>query len=363
MNAINIRHVKIEPYGVDSCGPDSVLDFYLPGYGFIDLSTLIMFFNFAHSDTGTGNTRCLTRDSESIIQTLEVYVNGTLVNQINNYQQVFRILSDYSFDNHEVSERNMFRNCMTNGNPTPSTAANVRETYCCKKWLGWLGCNEVVDLNKNKVHIRITTSPRFVIAGPGANDTYSLSNIYMSARCYETYDGLAQKTIVYDDFKSQLVQNFNNVDMSIKVISDNVDYACAFFLQGNYRQIFTSLFEGSTRFVTRSTGNIDSWNFTVNGRYMYSYDVPLNESQMTMLRLFPDGFYSISPHGVSVLGISGFTTSGNGFKFAAGCPIGFRSDSAEEIEVTFLPKISSPLAVINTPCCMFIKYNKVLTLN
>lgn len=363
--APNIRMVRIDPYGGNSitATEGSLIDFYLPQTGYIDLSTLCMFFTVNVSGMTNGS---LSRNTESIIQTLEVFVNGERVNYISNYNQIFNVLADYAFTPKEVMERAQYRNQLTNGSPNYDIASlyvNGR-VMCCKKWLGWLGCNEVVDLTKNNVHIRITVAPKFVFASNNANFTFSLSNIYMSANYYTRYNLPLKNTVTFDDFKSIFHYNSTGInETALKVVSDNIDYVVAFTLLSNYASVQAALYDGKARYFGRNgqasnnppTGIVNTANFKLNGTFLYQYDLQRIDAQMSMMNVFPNGFYNLIP--------LSFASAGNmlieTYTLAFGSPIKLTLEQPEEIEVAF----TCSTTTASLPTFLFVKLDKTVQLH
>jgi hypothetical protein len=233
--------------------------------------------------------------------------------------------------------------------------------YACKKWLGWLGCKEVIDLSVNKVHIRITTSPRFVIVGPNTTDTYTMSNIYMTARYYMHYDRSAlQKTFTFDDFKSIIQSNSANQitqETALKVISDNLDYAIAWNLFTDYRTVATSLYDKNVKYLAKDGTTQDNWNFKVNGMPIFAYNVPMVEAQSLIQDLFPDSFVAPTTFNSILSNTSGPAYS----KAVCSCPIKIQLEEPDEIEVVFQTQLTSSTGV--RPVCLFVKYDKNITIN
>jgi len=361
MSAYNVKHVRIDPYGITSAGPDTILDFNIPQGGFIDLSSLAMLFTF----TINAGSKMLSKDAESVIQTLEVFVNGQLVNKINNYQQAFRVLSDYAFDANETVFRGTYRNCMVNGNPASASWTN--STFCCTKWLGWLGSGAIVDTSKNAIHIRITVSPRFIISSATGTDTFTMSNVRMRAIFYQKYEGELQTTFTYPEFASTMQVFGSNAYMesTLKVISDNVDYVFGFNTDSSALSGLTSTTaDGLTRFFFRRSQSVDSWNMKVNGKLIFPGDLSAVEGQIIARTVFPNGMQNIG----NVVGTSASTiamTTGldqglvPNIKFIACSPIKFKSDTMEEVEISFYTRGSG---YTNIPQYLFIKYDKTLTL-
>lgn len=358
----NIRLARIEPYGGNTAPEGGLIDFYLPQTGYIDLSTLCMFYTINVVNMSNG---CLSRNAESMIQTLEVFVNGECVNYISNYNQIFNLLADFAFTPKEVMERAQYRNQLTNGSPTYDIASlyvNGR-VMCCKKWLGWLGCNEVIDLTKNNVHIRITVAPKFVFASNNANFTFSLSNIYMSANYYTRYNLPLKSSITYDDFKSVFHYNSTGVnETALKVVSDNLDYVVAFCLATNYASVQTGLYDFKARYFARmamtpgspSTPIINSANFKLNGTFIYQFELPRSDALMSMMNLFPNGFPNVLPMATATAGnqlVDVFTS-------AFGAPVKLTLEQPEEIEIAF----SCSTITASLPTFLFVKLDKTVQL-
>jgi len=346
----NIRRIRIEPYGTNTATENGLIDFYLPNSGYIDLSTLAMFFDISQSGL---TSAALSKNAESIIQTLEVFVNGTRVNYISNYNHIFTLLSDYGFTYDEVSKRALFRNELTNGSPSYGAVSGSLGTFCCKKWLGWLDTKEVVDLTKNNVHIRITVAPKLVFAGNTTSFTFTMSNIYMSALYYKQYDAPLKTSFVYDDYKSLFHANANGPhETTLKVIGDDIDYVAAWNLPSNWNVIQSSLYDFKARYLTRHGNFLNSANFKVNGSFLQSYDINRTDAQIAMMDLFPNKFHSMVPYSSVVSGATQYQ-----IVFAA--PIKMKFAQPQEVEVVFT---CSPINQIY-PCVMFVKTNNTLTIN
>jgi hypothetical protein len=326
------KYAQVLPYGNQgNIRPDDVIDFYMPQMGFLHLKSLHLYYDVTFSNTGSV---AWPRDSESVIQRLEVFVNGALVNCIDNYQQIYRILSDYGYFGAENGlSRYIMRNGLLNGSVTAFTAGTSTYPFYCNNWLGVLGEDGIVDLSKNNIHIRITVSPRQIIASPSQNDTFSLSNVYLTCKYYEQFTGDITKEINFADFRS-IVQNnpTTSQETYLKIFTKNVDYVVGTILRTTNKTISTGITSsiGNTRFFARdgTPANFSTWNFKVNQRPVYNYQPRIVESVDSMLDLYPKG---LRDNNLSVQsGIAIYSDS-----FACGALVGFINEEPEEVELSF----------------------------
>lgn len=372
MNFPTSRTIRIEPYSKNSeVQPLECIDFYFPTSGYLDLSTLLMYFKIRHSSTATSSTHALQRETEHIIDTLEVYVNNEPVNIIKNYNQIFNVICRYGFTIQDVLERQSQRITLLNGNPglLPSNAFNghpnsFRESFCCKKWLGFLGCKEIIDLSKNKIHVRITLSDRFIIIGPNPTDTYSLSNIFMTGIHYEKYNKPLKTHIEYDEYKSiyTSLNSTASVEVPLKFISDNVSYAVAtFYDRVGHKTVASNLSEGhAIHFLKVNYTN--GFNFSVNGKNMYDTDVSPEDIQMIMTNIFKEGCPVVAQSLGTMAGPGSVYQGGSARYFHAGCLIDMKLDNQEELEITFKSRHNNPITT--SPFVhffMYVKLNKIFT--
>lgn len=331
-----VKHHRITPYGNQgTINPDDVIDFYLPQYGFLELESLLMYFDVTFNTSNAGATQhAFPRDAECVIQTLEVFVNGVMVNNIQNYNQLFRILSDYAFDGDSLLSRYAMRNTLFNGSIALATAANAGGTYACGKWLGLFGEQGVIDLSKNSIHIRITVSPRHIIISPNAANSFSLSNVYLTAKYYENYTGEVKNQITFADFKSILQHNPTSTQETyLKLFTKNVDYVIGTLLASNFRTIFNviSANQFTSNFFNRANtvSNISSWNFKVNQHPIFNYAPRGLEGLVCIKDVFPEGVNNQML--AATAGFSSFFTN----RFICAANVGFINQDPEEVELSF----------------------------
>lgn len=329
------KYMRIDPYG-KSTGftPDDIIDFYLPNSGFIKLNTIAMFFNInfltsAGVPVSSLANVALPRDTECMIQRLEIFVNGVCVNNINDYGLLFRSMCDHAFDGTELYERQRKRNGGTNGNPAVAAANSFTAPFICQKWFGLLNEDVVIDLSKNSIHIRITVAPRVVIASANGTDTFSFSNVYLTAQYFEKYTGELKSMITYEDFKSisEFAPTLNNTT-TLKVFTKNLDYVLA--TNWNTSRVIISAFNGtvlSTSYFMRTMG--DTWNILINGRPLFQFDPTVADTDAILKTIFPKGINMTSPNSF---------TPFSSITFLCGAKIGFTNATPEEIEISYITK-------------------------
>jgi hypothetical protein len=353
-----VKYLQILPYGqASSIAPDTMLDFFFPKGGFLDLYSLLMYYDLTMSTSGT----CAwPRDGESVIQRLEVFVNGKQINCIDNYQQIFRILADFGYFSVENSvDRYTMRNALLNGNPSAQSATSVNGTYYARNWLGFFNEHGVIDTSKNDIHMRITLSPRQIICSGATTDTWSLSNVYLTCTYYERYDGDLPSSIKYSDFKSVLQYNPTTTQETfLKLFTKNIDYVVGTILRTTNKTITTGLTSNinNTRFFARNGTLTDfsTWNFKVNQRPIYNYAPKTTEFLESMLSLFPRGFRDVV---LNVLSTTNITAD----CFAVGGKVGFINNDPEEVEVSFTTTQGSTSIANNS--LLFAKLDNELSLN
>ena len=330
------KYFQVQPYGNStSIRPDDVVDFYFPSSGFLDLKSLAMFYDVTLSSVSGSAVHTMPRDSESIIQNLELYVNGAMANGIQNYQQIYRILSDYGyFPVENAITRSQMKNGLLNGVSVLTAANSVNGTYYLRNWLGLLGEDAVIDLSKNKIHIRLTVSPRTIIASATANDTFTLSNMYLICKYFEKYEGdMLKSQITFPDFKSITQYNpTTSQDTTLKIYTKNIDYVIGTILRTTNKTINTALTAstGNSRFFDRNgtLANYSSWNFNVNQRPIYNYQPQPLECIESMFSLFPRALKDNRL-------VSATYTNVMVDSFAVGGKVGFTNEQPDEVELSF----------------------------
>jgi hypothetical protein len=172
----------------------------LPSNTIVDLRTLSM--HFKGSCESTQSSLHFPRLSSSLIKTLAVYINGTLIERIDNYNTLYNKL--YDLDGGGVDQT--AKRFLENSDPSVgykigatsvdksagarinkclvTTASDVKQKFMVNNWLGFLStsscpCPDTNDLNN--VEIEITFDNEKVLWGAGATGTGAAGADILSA--------------------------------------------------------------------------------------------------------------------------------------------------------------------------------------
>lgn len=188
--------VRLNPDKWDNIKPSDTIKVALPQNTLVDLRTLCMYYE------GIGDTNChFPRLTGSMIKTLSVYINGNLIERIDNYSVLFNRLYDLDGGSGDQSNKRFLENAdasvyyetgiasssLATGvfKITPNSDA-VKRKYAITSWLGFLSTlsTPIIDTNDlNKVEIEITFESANVmfqkssttrVTAPG----YTLSDIH-----------------------------------------------------------------------------------------------------------------------------------------------------------------------------------------
>lgn len=149
--------------------PNDTIKVALPQNTLVDLRTLVMYYE------GIGDANChFPRLTGSMIKTLSVYINGNLVERIDNYSVLFNKLYDLDGGGIDQSAKRHLENAdpsvyYETGTSTSSLATGVfkitanndavKRKYAITSWCGMLSSisTPIIDTNDlNKVEIEIT---------------------------------------------------------------------------------------------------------------------------------------------------------------------------------------------------------------
>lgn len=342
---------KIEPYGKTaefnatfngvtksvSAVAGDVLDFYFPK-GYIDLKTLSMMFKYMNIGTVTGTAQGLPKDTECMIERLEVWLGDKKVNDIINYNQIFFILSWYASTAEFVAQRQSYRNIYTNGRPVSATSLdNVK--FCCDKWLGLLGKPVVLDTHTlGQLRISVTLANSYVTSSTSQLNSYGVREVYMKVKYYENYIGDLPKYIEFDEFKSIKTRATSyNQKTDIIVNNNRIDYVVARNLFENHLVKGTSLNADiltTNAFLSRAE-NVAYWNILVNNNPIFKFRPENQDAYNVMFDMFHDTAKNISQ--LSSTEIVTFNRA-----WTCGAELGFVNEKKEQVEISFLTEGVNP---------------------
>jgi len=167
--------VKLTPDRTGKIPHGESIKVRLPQNTIVDLRTFTLFYKGTAVSTGGGNVH-FPRLSSSIIKTLAVYINGTLVERIDNYNTLYNKLYDLDGGGVDQVAKRFLENSdpsigfsiATNSNDvsagTPviktkgSTASDTKQKFMVNNWLGFLStcncpCPDTNDLNNVEIEI------------------------------------------------------------------------------------------------------------------------------------------------------------------------------------------------------------------
>jgi hypothetical protein len=203
--------MKIWGDKTDTLNPSDLLRFKLPNT-VIDMKTLNFIFEFTTSAVGTNTqtqNRYFPRLSASILGSVAVYINGVLVDNCQNYNQLFCLLYDAQSASTTSSLRYQeandpsFKSAVSNtgtitntiqGNSTGSTDdSDISRQFSIRSWISFLGSlnTSIIDVSKiGEVILEFTMAPTSIIwkgaqpaggavASPSVQN-YTVKNYYMT---------------------------------------------------------------------------------------------------------------------------------------------------------------------------------------
>lgn len=188
--------VRLTPDKYDNIKPNDSIKVTLPQNTLIDLRTLCMYYE------GIGDTNChFPRLTGSMIKTLSVYVNSSLIERIDSYHTLFNKIYDLDGGGNDQTAKRHLENAdpsvyyetgvgsssLATGvfKITPNSDA-VKRKYAITSWLGFLSTlsTPIIDTNDlNKVEIEITFSEPNVMFQKSTNvrvtaPGYTLSDVH-----------------------------------------------------------------------------------------------------------------------------------------------------------------------------------------
>lgn len=350
-------YYRVEPYGnsdsfdvtingvtktVNAQASDT-LDFYFPE-GYIDLTSLAMMFKYINIGTLVGTSQALSKDTECLIDRLEVFLGDTQIHDIRNYNQIFYILSMYAFPPEFATQRAIYKNLYTNGRPAiVTTLDGIR--FCMDKWLGLLGEDIVLDTKTlGRLHIRLTLGGINVTTSNPITNSWGMTDIYMKAKYYENYDGDLPTKIEFENFKSLKQQKSSMRQRSTFIMNcKQLDYVLArpLYSLHNVKNIAFQNNIGTTYWFVTSGEFLSTWNILINNNPIFKYRPDNQDALSSMGDLFPNGCRNLAVAPTDETGA--FNRA-----WCAGCEVGFVNEAGEQIEITFVTEALG--AGITTVC-------------
>jgi hypothetical protein len=194
LSGFSKQAVRLTPDKWDSIKPNDTIKVALPQNTLVDLRTLCMYYE------AIGDTNChMPRLSSSIVKTLSVYINGNLIERIDNYSVLYNKLYDLDGGGADQTSKRFLENADPSvyyETSTTSSSVNtgvfkitannaaVKRKFAITNWLGFISTlsTPIIDTNDlNKVELEITFE--------NANIVFKkMTNVAMSAPGYTLSD-------------------------------------------------------------------------------------------------------------------------------------------------------------------------------
>ena len=265
---------RLSTLNATTATPGGVITVDLPSNSLIDCHTLVM--SFAAASTGAA----LPRNIESLIQRVDLEVNGSVISGCSWHNQLFNMLIDTSMGTDCHNRRRILQNGadVVDGTATPATRFAITN---------WLTLNsfspQILDTKLlGQVRLRITLDGPGCLAG-AAGGSFTLSDISFSIDVLSIDDGLfdaahaayLQGGGVYElAFRNYLSYSgaASSWSQSTKfsVSSQSLNRVWATFINQTPTGAIDSTIANSDYFVRNGTG-LANCQFSINGTYFPDY--------------------------------------------------------------------------------------------
>jgi hypothetical protein len=196
LSGFSKQAVRLTPDKYDSVKPNDTIKVALPQNTLVDLRTLCMYYE------AEGATDChMPRLSSSIIKTLSIYINGNLIERIDNYSVLYNKLYDLDGGGADQTSKRFLENADPSVYYETGIASSSLETgvfkisanssaskrkFAITNWLGFISTisTPIIDTNDlNKVEIEISFESKDIVFKKSSNvaiasPSYTLSDIH-----------------------------------------------------------------------------------------------------------------------------------------------------------------------------------------
>jgi hypothetical protein len=316
-------------------------------------------FMFTYTRLGASANDTLPKDTECLIDELEVKLGETVVNRINNYQQLFWMLSAYAMDADWYLGTNAYARTWTNRRVV-TTAIVSGNTYGMDTFLGFLGCKKVIDTRKTgKLTVRIRLTDRAAINTNVSANNWGFTNPFFRVH-YLPDDASSSNRISFDDFTS-IRQAHPGYDSRTTLIVDGrkkLDYVLARQVNVSNVDLRYNAFDTAVALTQRfisTQSNASNWDFLVNGQPLHTYEPVTEEGPVSMRELFPNGCVNLN--------LSGAPNNDNCFfkVWAAGMRLDLpQREDGQQWEVSFETTAASGASLFPQYTFLYAKTTSVL---
>jgi len=300
----------------------------------VALDSLTHFFEFTSTNagTGTGSARTGTyfpRNSASIIDTITVFINGAVYENINGYNHLFNLIYDntcgfnyyysgiralecadpsirYSVANASGNTITATVQGATATATTDATACDTDRLLQIRNWIGFLGtANRIIDLTNTELIVEIRYAPASIVfkgvdaaANVAATPKYTIDKYYMTIQKIDFEDDSYQMALnslknsgnysltfkTYSTSRSGSVTKASNPSLQFSVTSKYLSKLFFTFVDGTFDTISkiqnTSNTISFSEAVANLKTNVDAFNqskyFQKNAVSLTSLQVEVN---------------------------------------------------------------------------------------
>lgn len=295
---------RLQTLNTDTASASQIITLDLPNNALVDLSTLTWYFEGSTTCAGGTTPSCVfPRNIETIIERIEVEVNGQLISPgCANYAQLWQIISDTTMGEDCTNRRAVLQKSLNVAAALGNSVTETNTPYVIVNWLGFLGSAQPTVLDTNllgNVRIRITLSPSSVLITGGAvaptSQNFTLSRMFYSVDCISIDDGMYYS--LHDQFlgKGGIYEiPFNNFYSFSQSVTATGDGSVKFSLSTqSLNQLWATFAHhsatncntldtadvtfgsttgiGSSRYFLRSACGISGYQFNVNNQYVPNY--------------------------------------------------------------------------------------------
>lgn len=282
---------KLQTLNTTSAGPSQIITVDLPNNSLVDLNSLV--WSFDGTTSSTANSCTFPRNIETLIERVEVEVNGQLISPgCANYSHLFQIVSDTTMGEDCRNRRLILQNAGNVSAPSANVTTAVPFTIC--NWLGFLGSAQpnVLDTNLlGNVRIRITLANANVLVSSATAVTgasYALSNMYFTVDTlsiddgiyYQLHDQFLSKGGVYEipfnNFYSftQAISSGGSGSVKFSLSTQSLNHLWATFAYAGSTPQAVSTNAGTSLYFLRSALGISGYQFNINNTYVPNFRVP-----------------------------------------------------------------------------------------
>ena len=324
--------VKLTPDNDTNIRQSSTVRVKLPPNCLVDLRTLTMYFE--GTATATGKVH-FPRLSSSMIEQLSVYVNGTMIENIPNYNVLYNTVFDMSCGNDQTSKRYLENidpsvwynsSLQTSKNLLVATPSDTAKPMIINNWLGFLGSSStpvISTADSGLIELEIRFAPASVLyqggtTGAVTDAAYTISklrftiskivfndNLYYNLKASKlSSDGLVIGYKTYIANKGSTVAKGTSLSYSVNINSSSLDQVIATMLTTSFDTVTNILLTGSaadagarpfpktlvnqtdgsaeiffnqSKYFQRDGSGLTGSSFEINNTMMNPYPLPLEE--------------------------------------------------------------------------------------